>query len=139
MLKNRDAKSVNLAPINWIKSTLDYYVDPNKGNKDEFYKKILLGIPFHGIFYDKNSKKYSMLDSNSYAQFLNSGVSAELKWEKTECEHLIEARHEEKELISNYPTKRFLRERLNLSKEYNLAGVAIWDIAQGLDVFLDEF
>ena len=46
---------------------------------------------------------------------------------------------DESRSVALYPTKRFFKERLDFCKNNNLAGVAVWDLAQGLESFLDEF
>jgi spore germination protein YaaH len=80
-----------------------------------------------------------MLDSTSFGSLVSNNGVTNLGWDKTECEHLIDVQAKGQDSTAVYPTKRFFRERLDLAKKINLAGVAIWDIAQGLESFLYEF
>jgi GH18 family chitinase len=129
------------SPINWIGKTLDYYVDPAKPNKEELYKKFLMGMPFHGFMLEKAEKdpKGSILDNNMFSTLVNSGQVRKISWDRTNMEHILEINTQDKEFFGAYPTKRFLKERLNYSKVKKLGGVAIWDIAQGVESFFDEF
>ena len=68
-----------------------------------------------------------------------SSTNEKLIWNEVECEHLIEINEGQKEFIAIYPTRKFLKERLNLSKTLGLAGCAIWDVGNGNENFMDEF
>ena len=119
-------------------------MDYTKPNKDVLLGKILLGLPFHGVVMQHSQiqdeqPQMNVLDSSEFGTLVSSGHVSKMEWDKTECEHLIELENQNKNSIAIYPTKRFFKERLDFSKTNNLAGVAIWDIAQGLESFLDEF
>jgi spore germination protein YaaH len=127
------------APLSWIKKTLEFYVDHSKPNKSDLLKKILLGLPFHGFQTDTSGKesKLSILDSSAYSNIVLSGRVENFRWDKEECEHLIEM--DGNKSLAMFPTKKFIKERLEFCKTNNLAGVAVWDIGLGLESFLDEF
>lgn len=127
------------APLSWIKKTLEFYVDYTKPNKNELLEKILLGLPFHGFLAQKGKEgKMSILDGSSYSSLVSNGQVSSLNWDKVECEHLIEIEGEQP-ATAIYPTKKFIKERLDFCKTNKMGGVAIWDMAQGLESFLDEF
>jgi spore germination protein YaaH len=115
-------------------------VDSNKANKEELHGKILLGLPFHGFVIEQNKDKPKMdlLEGNSFGSLISSSEGS-LDWDETECEHLIKLNSRNTNSIASYPTKKFFKERLSLSKSLGLGGVAVWDLAQGLESFLDEF
>jgi len=70
---------------------------------------------------------------------VSSGHINTMDWDKSECEHLYEIETEAIKGKATYPTRKFFKERLDYCQMNNLAGVAIWDVAQGLESFLDEF
>ncbi len=97
-------------------------------------------MPFHGFLASKGKDaKMNILDSSSYTNLVSSGHVSNIQWDKQECEHLVDIEDGEHDAYAAYPTKKFFKQRLDLTKENNLGGVAIWDIAQGLESFLDEF
>ena len=140
--ENFSASDIFNAPLPWISKTLDYYVDPNKPNKFDLYKKILLGIPFHGLMLEKTldkKPKGSVMDSSSFSSIVNSNGIKKFEWHENEAEHIFEIDIYGKQMLGIYPTKKFIKERLNLSKDKKLAGNAIWEVAHGLESFMDEF
>ena len=119
-------------------------MDHLKPNRDILLGKILLGLPFHGVVMQHSlnqdeQPQMNVLDSTTFGSLVSSGKVSKMEWDKTECEHLIELEKQNTNSIAIYPTKRFFKERLDFTIVNNLAGVAIWDIAQGLESFLDEF
>ena len=62
-----------------------------------------------------------------------------LIWNDNQCEHLIDIKEDKSEYVAVYPTNKFLKERLSVTKEYNLGRCAIWDIGNGNEGFMDEF
>ena len=62
-----------------------------------------------------------------------------LLWNEDECEHLLEIKEGESQYVAVYPTRKFLKERLELTKSLGLGGCAIWDVGNGNDNFMDEF
>ncbi len=120
---------------------MDYYIDSSKANKESLQKKILLGLPFHGMMMDTNSEepRGNFLDGKTFSNLVGKSQIKHFNWDANECEHMMKISSQDKDYIATYPTKKFFTERLDYTKKNNLAGVAIWDLAQGLDSFLDQF
>ena len=129
------------APINWIKQSIEYYVDERNENKDKLLKQILLGLPFHGYALSKKEKeKGGVLDSEKFNAYVDKVKEKNsLLWNEDECEHLLEIKEGESQYVAVYPTRKFLKERLELTKSLGLGGCAIWDVGNGNDNFMDEF
>jgi len=138
--KNQTAiKRLYNSPVSWIKNTVDIYVDSSKPNKDSLYKRILLGIPFHGFIVDKTGEKPKghPIDGSQLLQYLEANKDGVLTWDDEEKEHLFDFSKKEKIFMAVYPTRKFIKERLDLATTLNLGGVGIWDISQGLECYLD--
>ena len=128
------------APFTWIKDSIEFYVDLNDNeNKEKLLKKILLGLPFHGYVFNKNKREDSgVLDSNKFNDILDKkGIN--IKWDTIENEYKINLKNNEDEIVAVYPTREFLKKRLDYSIEQKLGGVAIWDVGNGNEGFLNEF
>jgi len=138
--KQADFK-LNLAPISWINKSIDHYIDAKRPNKDALYKKILLGIPFHGFVVEKSTDKPKgfPIDGAKFVKILDVNKDGRIKWEEEEKEHIIDFSEHDKLYTAAYPTKRFIKERIALADKANLGGVGVWDIAQGLECYFDQF
>ena len=133
---NEENNNLFNAPLNWIKKTINYYVPNNNTN---ILQKILLGLPFHGYLIEKNDKrKGSILDSDKYEMFVNT-IDEGLKWDEIACEHTIIGKENNKDIVAIYPTRDFFKERLKYSLDKKLGGIAIWDIGNGIENFMNEF
>jgi len=130
-----------MAPISWVENTINHYIDMKKPNKDTLLSKVLLGIPFHGLMLEKTEKepKGQVLDSKIYENLLQGLDESQFKWDFVEAEHKIEILNNGKELTILYPTRKFLNERIKLTHKLGLAGVAIWELSQGFEMFMNEF
>jgi hypothetical protein len=95
------------APLTWINKTLEHYVDFSKGNKDEILKKVLLGLPFHGVMVDTNDKepKGGLIDGKRFQSILSEG-EATMKWDSLECEHVLQFENQGRSFTAAYPTKK---------------------------------
>ena len=138
--KNKDDKDdYYQAPFTWIKDSIEFYVDLKNENKEKLLKKILLGLPFHGYVFNKNRREETgVLDSNKFNDILDKkGIN--IKWDNIENEYKINLKNNEDDIVAVYPTREFLKKRLDYSIEQKLAGVAIWDVGNGNEGFLNEF
>ena len=125
--------------MNWINQSIDYYIDSNKS--PWLLKKVLVGLPFHGIVIENENKKdqkAGMMNAEKFQNLINTR-NIDLNWNPNECEHQISFKSESTNIVASYPTKKFFSERIDLIVNKDLAGAAIWDLAQGLESFLDEF
>jgi spore germination protein YaaH len=99
------------APLSWITRTIEHYIDLSKPSKDFLTAKLLLGLPFHGILTEKDSKdaKGSHLDGSSFSTLLSQVEGdVDLSWDKDECEHLINLKRGNKDYVASYPTKKVI-------------------------------
>lgn len=141
MFRSTNVSNLLIAPLKWVKNTIETYIDQSKANKDAINQKLLLGLPFHGLIAKINDQnpQLNILDSPTLTSMVYGGQLEGLEWNKDEAEHKIIFKSNDQGSIAVYPTKKFFKARLELTKQYNLGGVAIWDIAQGLESFLDDF
>jgi spore germination protein YaaH len=104
-------------------------------------KKILLGLPFHGAMFelDDKSPRYNPLTAKAFSEMLQGDFIGEMTWDQIEKENLYTFNVENKNYITTFPSNKFFKERLEFCIENKLGGVGIWDVAQGYDIFLDEF
>ena len=131
--KNRH--TIQLGPISWIKETINFYVDKNDNNKDKLLQKILFGLPFHGIFYDKNnSEKSGVINCKGFFENLEQNDEYKIIFDENEYEYNLKS---ENDKIIAYPFIPFIEKRLELSKELKLGGCGIWDIGNGKEGLLE--
>ena len=132
----KESSNIYIAPISWIKDTLDTYIDKNDKNVDNILKKILLGIPFHGQSFQK-SKNYidKIINGPSFSQLMKNSDEYELNYFEEEDEYIFES--EQSKL--NYPIKNYIEKRLEISKELKVGGIGIWDVGNGKESMLEPF
>ena len=129
---NKNNPKYYSAPISWIKETINFYVDVNDKN---ILKKILIGIPFHGYNYQKNTgNPTGVITASQFSQILGQGIGdMELINDNEEGEYIIEM----KGSVINYPGKDFIKKRLETSKELDVGGIGIWDVGNGKESLLE--
>lgn len=57
-------------------------------------------------------------------------------WDSKAAEHVLEYVAEGQRHSVYYPSAMFIKERLDLANEYGV-GISIWELGQGLDMFMD--
>lgn len=64
-----------------------------------------------------------------------------VRWDNDAREHVFSYRElgARVEHSLTYPTPLFLQQRMALAKELGVAGVAVWELGQGLRYFMDLF
>lgn len=132
----KESSNIYIAPISWIKDTLDTYIDKNDKNVDNILKKILLGIPFHGQSFQKR-KNYidKIINGPSFSQLMKNSDQYELNYFEEEDEYIFES--EQSKL--NYPIKNYIEKRLEISKELKVGGIGVWDVGNGKESMLEPF
>lgn len=123
------------APYFWIIQNIEAY----STIKDKF----ILSLPFHGISYkikENERADINLIDSSSFFSMVLSGKAKNIlshRWDNYAKEHLIHIMDIDKDLYLSYPTRKFITERIELVKEFNIAGLAINDLMQGFEDFMD--
>jgi hypothetical protein len=126
MTYDKDRNGNPIAPLSWVKSCLEPLSHLKVLND-----KLLLGIPFYGW----NSRGEAMT-ADDMIKWITSDKSVTLKWDTIAKEHVWK---DSNGMKSSYPTPWMLQERLKLSNELNLMGVAIWELGQGVAANMDIF
>lgn len=68
-------------------------------------------------------------------------VQVKATWDAVSKEHVFSYREagQRMEQQMGYPTPAFLQARMDLARELGVAGVALWELGQGLRAFMDLF
>lgn len=116
------------APLKWCKDVMDALAP---SPSESVRSKLLLGVPFYG--YDNTEAVLGGRWLELLAQH-----SPRVKLDAKAGEHY--AVYTDASGVKHtvyYPTPHMLRERLRLAKSEGYAGVAVWEVGQGLDFFMD--
>ncbi len=123
------------APFFWIIHNIETY--------SSIKQKFILSLPFHGISYkikENERADINIIDSSSFFSMVLNGKSKNIlshKWDNYGKEHLIHIMDIDKDLYLSYPTRKFISERIDLVKDFDIAGLAINDLMQGFEDFMD--
>ena len=132
----KESSDIYIAPISWIKDTINSYIDIKDNNADNILKKILLGIPFHGQSFSKSKNNIDqIINGQSFSQMIKKSKDFELNYFEKEDEYIFE--NEQSKI--NYPVKEFIEKRLEISKELKVGGIGIWDVGNGKESMLEPF
>ena len=133
---SKNKNKIQIGPISWIKETVDLYVDKNDKNKDQLLQKILFGLPFHGLFYDKNNNvKSGIINCKEFIENLEKQKEEyKIIFDENEYEYYLKS---DDDKVIDYPLIPFIEKRLELSRELKLGGCGIWDIGNGKEGLLD--
>jgi spore germination protein YaaH len=128
-------KNYFTAPISWIKETINFYVDNNDKDANELLQKILIGIPFHGYSFNTDTgREMDIITGKQFPDILNKGIEdMEYISNENEGEYLLLG----KKNAVNYPEKKFISKRLELSKELKVGGIGIWDVGNGKESMIE--
>ncbi|CAD5234015.1 unnamed protein product [Bursaphelenchus xylophilus] len=113
-----------LAPAPWILVNLEFL----KEIDESFLAKTLLGVNYYGACKDGGIQH---VFGQSAVDLVEE--SEILAWDEETKQHIIEL----EDRVCSIPTKRNLEARLEIVEEYNLPGIAIWDLGQGFDHFTE--
>ncbi|RDW87998.1 hypothetical protein BP6252_00030 [Coleophoma cylindrospora] len=98
--------------------------------------KILLGLPFYGYKLSK-AKGMEAYTASNYMDFLREHKDIVIQWDDLSKEHrMIADAGKEAMSVMWYPSLLSLLHRLQLAEELGV-GIAIWELGQGLDQFVD--
>ena len=132
----KESSDIYIAPISWIKDTINSYIDIKDNNVDNILKKILLGIPFHGQSFSKSKNNIDqIINGQTFSQMIKKSKDFELNYFEKEDEYIFE--NEQSKI--NYPIKEFIEKRLEISKELKVGGIGIWDVGNGKESMLEPF
>ena len=95
--------------------------------------KVLMGLPFYGYGYPRGEEQVPQAyTASDYLDLLKNRRDSRISWDTASKEHLV--------IISRayvwYPSLLSLLYRLQLADELGV-GIAIWELGQGLDEFVD--
>lgn len=141
-----------LAPLPWVQMAARYFTDICG-----LREKVLLGLNFYGIDFalgDKTRASNRHIVAHEFVNLLQT-QDVQVNWHEAYKEHyFIYEQHSQQENAESeeegtkqgekthvmfYPTRSSIRERVNLARDTNCGGIAIWDIGQGLNHFFEEF
>lgn len=101
---------------------------------DSEASSLLLGVNFYGNDYTI-PQGGSAIVGHEYLELLEA-YKPNIKWEPHNKEHAFEYRNEQGLHRVYYPTGRSLAKRCELAEKHGM-GIAIWEIGQGLEQFLE--
>ncbi|KAL2468863.1 Glycosyl hydrolase superfamily protein [Forsythia ovata] len=123
------------APLKWIRFTLQLLLDGTTGDRQKFDKRIFVGINFYGNDFIISGGGGPILGTD-YLSLLERHKPA-LRWEENSAEHFfVYADNQNVEHVVFYPSLKSIAVRLEEALSWG-AGIAIWEIGQGLDYFFD--
>lgn len=102
----------------------------DSGSVNTMSSKILMGLPFYGYRFSRGGAPEAYTASNYLDLLKQSGV--QISWDETSKEHRLASSGS----FLWYPSILSLLHRLQLAEEMGV-GVAIWELGQGLDQFVD--
>lgn len=118
----------HLSPPQWIKSSLKS-ASPNG-------KKLLMGLQFYGYKACPNEQEQIVPEpiiGTQFLELLEDNTEQKLTYDYSNKEHAFQTTTG---CYVLYPTLKFLQERLKIS-EKSSSGIAIWELGQGLEYFID--
>lgn len=122
------------APLQWVKQVLS-----SMGHNAEMRRKLLVGLPYYGWRgrEDMTGEKMIVWMASSAQQ----GNDVRVAWDADAAEHVFTEVGPDNRVMRRcyYPTPLFLQRRLRLADQQGLAGVAIWELGQGMAAFIDLF
>lgn len=118
------------APLAWVR----YTIEKMTNNDAELKQKIIMGINFYGRYYDELMHGDNSVTGKSFIEKMEQTKGPmQMTWVKKFSEHKI--KFEEGNTVYYYPSVKSVQARLRLADELGVAGVAIWEIGQGLSNF----
>lgn len=139
---NKTYKTINNSPITWLSKSIENYISSGINNEknNNLLKKVIIGIPFHGISLDITNYeelKGNIVDSFKLNSLLEHSQDFDIIWDDVEKEHMFDVSIENSVYRTIVPSDLFIKERIKYASDNNLAGIFVWDIGQGFDSWMD--
>lgn len=119
-----------VSPVGWMKEAVEHLVP--KAN-DPRRAKILLGLNFYG--YHFTPVNYDAILGPKFIE-LTKQLKQRMKLDKDAEENYLELKTKSSKHIIYYPTLFSINRRIQLAKELG-TGIAVWELGQGLDYFVE--
>ena len=130
------------APIQWVRDVITLFTARELAH---LKGKLLLGLNFYGRLFHGSPGSYpnhqqAILGHEFVDLIQRFGKDGVLKYDEKDQEYYFQFKGENGiASTAYYPSMRSIAARLSLAQEFDLPGVAIWELAQGLDEFTGMF
>jgi spore germination protein YaaH len=121
---------LGVSPLEWCEANLRYF----SAAGEEARKKIFMGTNWYGR--DYSTKSHDPIIGHQFVNVLEK-KAPELHWDARTHEHYFEQETDGHNGRVYYPSQLSLNSRMLLAQKYGIGGVAIWEIGQGLEHFID--
>ena len=119
------------APLGWVRDSITALLElTKKARRKRLKGKLLLGLPWYG----KDNGKAVL--GHEVVAILEKYPST-IHWVEDAAEHTFTFHDGGEMHHMTFPTPLFVTKRIELAEEMGLAGVAIWEIGQGLKCLAD--
>ncbi|XP_014236293.1 chitinase domain-containing protein 1 [Trichogramma pretiosum] len=118
------------APVDWIRNCIKALVPKTN---DVRRAQILMGLNFYGYHYTPSGG--GPIVGSQYLELLEKH-KGKLQWDDESEEHFFEVKAKDNPGYVFFPTLYSLMSRLELAVEMKV-GIAIWELGQGLNYFMD--
>jgi chitinase domain-containing protein 1 len=119
-----------ISPYNWMSQCVRSY-------SNDVRKKVLLGLHFYGM------KENEPITSDQFLTLVKHNPSMRASYDASTREHVFSWKEEgrghgrDREEDARFPTVKSLAERMALAQSLGCAGVSIWELGQGMPMFMD--
>jgi len=121
-----------VAPLNWVKDVIDYLmINVN-------IEKIYLGIPFYGYDWTINQNKNAVALSTKQIYNLIEKYSINVKWNEEAATPFFHYQLNNELHEVWFENQVSIANKMQLVKDYNLAGAAFWRLGLGIESFWEE-
>uniref|UniRef100_A0A915DJ10 GH18 domain-containing protein n=1 Tax=Ditylenchus dipsaci TaxID=166011 RepID=A0A915DJ10_9BILA len=117
-----------VAPIRWVEANIRYFLQIAEGNGLP-PTKLLIGLNWYG--YDRTGGGSDAIIGNKFIELLSDPFT-NLEFDDEAGENRIKWGRDG---IAYFPTIKSIQLRLQLANQLGIAGIAIWELGQGLDHF----
>lgn len=118
---------VPVSPIRWVQQLVNTIGSPDS----PVWRKLLVGVPFYGY------RGGEAVLGRDVVEVLGKHKVA-ITWDEASHEHFYEYLDGQGvPQRMTYPSLLFLKDRFDLAAKLGVAGVALWELGQGLDYFMD--